>query len=99
MGMFSSLFGGSQRKISSADREKLRAFASTRVGVRAYFEEETPRASASLLLVAQDGEWTRKTVASRTEAHKVAEKLNLAFFDVAASGYPAEMRKWNLSHR
>lgn len=99
MGIFSSLFGGSGSRMSSHDREQAQAFASTRRGVRAYFEEETPRASASLLLVAHDGEWTRKKVGSLAEARKEAEKLNLAFYEVAASGYPPEMRKWNLSHR
>ncbi|MFC5369991.1 oxidoreductase [Arcanobacterium bovis] len=70
-------------------------FVATRSSVEAYFEEATPRESAALVLVAADGEWTRRKVTDAASARKIAQKLEIPLFDVAERGYPPQMREWN----
>ncbi|WP_124054940.1 oxidoreductase [Arcanobacterium ihumii] len=70
-------------------------FVETRQSVSAFFEEATPRESAALVLVAGDGEWTRRKVTDASSARKIAQKLGIDIFDVAKVGYPPQMREWN----
>ncbi|MGH3802855.1 MAG: hypothetical protein ACRDTD_22555 [Pseudonocardiaceae bacterium] len=66
----------------------------SRRGVEAYAEPETNVTAMSLVLVAHDGEWTRRTVGSPKQAAKLAERLGIPVYDVAAVGYPSRMREW-----
>ncbi|MCI7551657.1 MAG: oxidoreductase [Actinomycetaceae bacterium] len=82
-----------------SDNERhLSEFASSREGVRAYFEQATAREAAALVLIAVDGEWTRRKIADISAAEDLADSLGIPLFDVAASGYPREMREWNVRH-
>ncbi|MDP9435150.1 MAG: oxidoreductase, partial [Actinomycetota bacterium] len=46
----------------------LAGFAATRRGVEGFVEPETPQTLTTLVLVAGDGEWTRRRVASPAAA-------------------------------
>ena len=86
----------SQREAQAATMAHFEDFVKTRVGVESYFEPETPREQAALLLSARDGEWTRRRVPDIGAAAKLANELGIPFYEVVKTGYPDSMRQWNL---
>ncbi len=46
------------------------------------------------MLVAHDGEWTRRRVDSPKAAFVFGQKAGMPVYDVAAVGYPPRMREW-----
>lgn len=87
--------GRSQREAQEATKAHFTDFVRTRIGVESYFEPATPREQAALLLVARDGEWTRRRVPDLHEACRLAESLGIPFYEVVKTGYPEAMRRWN----
>ena len=85
---------GTTRGAVSADVAHLEAFAASRRGVEGFVEPETNTTSTTLVLVAGDGEWTRRRVEGRQAAFDLGRRLALPVYDVAATGYPARMREW-----
>ena len=85
-----------QRAAKSATLSHFQQFVSSRVGVESYFEPETPREQSALLLVARDGEWTRRRVPDLTTAASLANDLGIPFYEIVKTGYPDSMRQWNL---
>ncbi len=73
----------------------LEGFLSTRRGVEAYVEQPTSLTRPSLLLVAYDGEWTRRSVPSVTWARRFAESHGLPCYDAGVVAYPQRMRDFN----
>ena len=51
--------------------------------------------SSALLLVAIDGEWTRRRVPSVEWAHDFANGEGIPSYDAAVVGYPERMREYN----
>jgi hypothetical protein len=70
-------------------------FISTRRGVEGFVEPRTAVADVTLLLVAHDGEWTRRRVPSVEWAHRFANKHQVPSYDAAVVGIPKRMREWN----
>ncbi|MBA3528068.1 MAG: hypothetical protein H0T91_01900 [Propionibacteriaceae bacterium] len=70
-------------------------FARTRKGVEAFVEPKTTVTQTTILLVAFDGEWTRRAVPSPEWAHAFAEHLKIPGYDAAVVGYPQRMRDYN----
>ena len=70
-------------------------FIRTRRGVEGFVEPRTAVADVTLLLVAHDGEWTRRRVPSVEWAHKFANKHQVPSYDAAVVGIPKRMREWN----
>ncbi|MCL1841973.1 MAG: hypothetical protein FWF75_09585 [Propionibacteriaceae bacterium] len=108
MSPVSSPFGRLRRRIGvSRDdrsaapglREHLDRFVATRTGVEAWVEPETGFNRASILLVAGDGEWTRRTVPSPRWAEEYARKAGLRSYPAGVVGYPQRMRDWDIQHR
>ncbi|MCF2706403.1 oxidoreductase [Arcanobacterium haemolyticum] len=85
----------SQREAQAATVKHFEDFVGSRIGVEAYFEPETPREQSALLLVARDGEWTRRKVPDLREGGQLAAKLGIPFYEVVKTGYPDSMRQWN----
>jgi len=85
---------GTVRSAGDSDAQHLTAFAGSRRGVEGFVEPETQTTATTLVLVAQDGEWTRRRVASPKAAFDLGRKLGIPVYDVAATGYPARMREW-----
>lgn len=83
----------------SAVKEHLKSFAETRRGVEAYVEPATNVSAESLILIATDGEWTRRAIGSRKAAFEVAQSLGIPVYDVLLTGYPGRMREWNSAQR
>lgn len=62
-------------------------------------EPRTTITDVTLLLVAHDGEWTRRRVPSVEWAHKFANDLGVPSYDAAVVGVPARMREYNHRQR
>lgn len=100
MGFFSRLTGSDDQRSSKADTIRhFTEFASTRKGVEAYFEQASGREPMALLLIARDGEWTRRQVPSPKAAAKIATDLGIPFYEVLRTGYPQRMRDWSARQR
>ena len=64
-------------KVDDGVTMHLTEFARSRRGVEVYVEPRTSVTQTTILLVAWDGEWTRRVVPSPEWAHKFAESLQL----------------------
>jgi len=87
------------REAASVDRAHLEEFVRSRAGVEGFLEPRTAVTETTLLLVAKDGEWTRRRVPSAQWAHGWANKLGVPTYDAAVVGYPQRMRDWNLRQK
>jgi hypothetical protein len=85
---------GTTRGADDADVAHLEAFATSRRGVEGFVEPATTATAMTLVLVAGDGEWTRRRVPSLKAAFSFGSRLGLPVYDVAATGYPSRMREW-----
>jgi hypothetical protein len=83
------------RASDAADEKHLEEFARARRGVEGFVEPRTAVSDVTLLLVAHDGEWTRRRVPSVEWAHQFANRLGVPSYDAAVVGYPARMREYN----
>ncbi|HLT62437.1 MAG TPA: hypothetical protein VK020_14655 [Microlunatus sp.] len=81
--------------VDDAVTRHLTEFVRSRRGVEAFIEPQTSVTRPSLLLVAYDGEWTRRTIPSPQWGHKFAESLQIPGYDAAVVGYPQRMRDYN----
>ena len=84
---------------SKAVREHLASFVSSRRGVEAFVEPPTNVTATTVVLIAHDGEWTRRAVASRDVAFELPRDLGIPVYDVNQTGYPSRMREWNSRQR
>lgn len=87
--------GAGPRAADSADTAHLRAWAAARRGVEAFVEPRTTVTATTVVLVADDGEWTRRRVAGPEAARKFARQLRMPIYDVAIVGYPKRMRDYD----
>ena len=83
------------RPSDSADQAHLKEFARNRRGVEGFVEPRTAVSDVTILLVAHDGEWTRRRVPSVQWAHEFANTEGLPSYDAAVVGYPDRMRAFN----
>lgn len=82
-----------------AVRDHFAAFAASRRGVEAYVEPPTNVTATTVVLIAVDGEWTRRAVRSRADGFELARTLRVPVYDVNQTGYPSRMREWNTRQR
>jgi hypothetical protein len=87
--------GTTVRASDAADEAHLREFATTRRGVEGFVEPRTAVSDVTMMLVAHDGEWTRRRVPSVEWAHRFANDHGIPSYDAAVVGYPARMREYN----
>ncbi len=87
--------GGTTRISDDADQRHLLDFVRTRRGVEGFVEPRTTVTDVTLLLVAHDGEWTRRRVPSVHWAHEFSNKNGVPSYDAALVGIPARMREYN----
>ncbi|MEO5609428.1 MAG: hypothetical protein ABIQ61_11840 [Ornithinibacter sp.] len=80
-------------------RTHLRDFVASRRGVEAYVEPATNVTATTVVLIAHDGEWTRRALPTRPQAFEVARSLDVPVYDVNLTGYPARMRRWTAQQR
>ena len=97
MGLFSRR-GGTKggRKATKDDLAQLREWSAERTGVEAFVEPQTSVTQTTLLLVASDGEFTRRRVASPQAAAEFARKAGIPVYDTNRVGYPQRMRDYSV---
>ena len=83
------------RAASDADEEHLRTWVVSRRGVEGFVEPRTAVSEVTLLLVAHDGEWTRRRVPSVQWAHAFCNRQQVPSYDAAVVGVPQRMRDYN----
>ncbi|WP_416957987.1 hypothetical protein ACNKF0_10010 [Nocardioides sp. T5] len=83
------------RASDSEDARHLEAFVASRQGVEGFVEPRTAVNDVTLLLVAHDGEWTRRRVPSVKWAHDFANRNRVPSYDAAVVGVPQRMRDYN----
>lgn len=85
---------GPSRGLSGEDVAHLENFARTRRGVEAYVEPRTTMNAMTVVLVAHDGEFTRRRIAGAEDARELGHRLGIPVYDTNAVGYPSRMREW-----
>jgi hypothetical protein len=83
------------RTATRADFEYLEEFVRSRRGVEGYLEPRTTVTETTILLIAHDGEWTRRRIDSPETGRRFAHRLAMPIYDVALVGYPQRMRDFN----
>ena len=79
--------------------EHLEDFIRTRSGVEGWVERATKFNKISLLLVAADGETTRREVPSDTFAQNLCAKHDIPCYDAGVVPYPQRMRDYGVKKR
>jgi hypothetical protein len=83
------------RASDSVDQEHLNGWVTERRGVEGFVEPRTAVSDVTLLLVAHDGEWTRRRVPSVGWAHDFCNRHQIPSYDAAVVGIPQRMRDYN----
>ena len=84
---------------TAADLRYLRDWARAHTGVEAYVEPETTVTDVTVVLVASDGDWTRRRVGGEAGARRLGEQLTIPVYDVQRVGYPRRMRDYDARRR
>ncbi|MGX9792254.1 oxidoreductase [Mycobacterium sp. MMS18-G62] len=103
MGLFDRFRGrggaGSDGHDPAADLRYLRQWIAQRTGVEAFVEPKTTVTDVTVVLVAADGEWTRRRAGGDAGARRLSERLNIPVYDVQKVGYPQRMRDYDARRR
>jgi hypothetical protein len=83
------------REAGRADLAHLEQFATSRRGVEGFVEPRTSVTGTTLVLVAGDGEWTRRRIAGPEVARRLSRDLAIPVYDAQVTGYPQRMRDWS----
>jgi hypothetical protein len=83
------------RPVTRADLDHLEQFVRSRRGVEAFIEPRTTVTETTILLIAHDGEWTRRRIDGPAGARRFAHQMAIPIYDVALVGYPQRMRDFN----
>jgi len=98
VGLFDSLRrrrrSGTLRSANDGDTRHLEAWAAARHGVEAFVEPRTSVTETTVVLIAHDGEWTRRRIGSLDEAQRFGRKRSIPVYEVAKVGYPQRMREY-----
>jgi hypothetical protein len=99
MGVFDSLRRkrrkpGVLRSATKEDTSHLDAWAASRIGVEAFLEPKTNVTDTTIVLVAHDGEWTRRRITDEEAAYAFGKKRSIPVYEVARVGYPQRMRDY-----
>nr|WP_240945410.1 oxidoreductase [Rhodococcus sp. HNM0569] len=99
--MFDRIAGRKPRaaSLSSGDADHLARWAREHRGVEAYIEPATVVTEVTAVLVAHDGEWTRRKVGGEKGARKLGRDLHIPVYDVRKTGYPQRMRDYDARRR
>lgn len=98
VGLFDSLRRkrrpGTLRGASESDTRHLEAWSAARRGVEAFVEPRTSVTETTVVLIAHDGEWTRRRIGSLDEAQRFGRKHGIPVYEVSKVGYPQRMREY-----
>ena len=86
-------------RLSRSERKavavELAEWASVRRGVEVFVEPKTAVTGTSVVLVAHDGEFHRRRIASPKAAQAFAHDNSLPIYDATLVGYPQRMRDYS----
>lgn len=100
MGLFDRFRPGRRGESDvAADQNHLRDWATQRTGVEAFVEPKTSVTPMTIVLVAADGEWTRRPSGGPAGARRLGEQLAIPVYDVQKVGYPQRMRDYDARRR
>jgi hypothetical protein len=91
--------GTLDRGAGRADLAHLEQFVATRRGVEGFVEPRTAVTESTIVLVASDGEWTRRRIDGPDTARRLSRELGVAVYDAQVTGYPQRMRDWTARRR
>lgn len=74
-------------------------FVRTRRGVEAWVERPTSFNKASILLVAMDGESTRRAIPSEDYGYAFSDEQDIPCYDAGVVPYPQRMREYGKANR
>lgn len=83
----------------AADLRYLRQWVAEHQGVEAFVEPKTTVTELTVVLVAADGEWTRRRAGGDAGARKLSDRLGIPVYDVQKVGYPQRMRDYDARRR
>jgi len=89
----------SRRSPQTSDLTHLEWFARNKRGVEAYIEPQTMVTGTTVILIAHDGEWTRRRIGSPQAAMSWGRRIPIPVYDVHLTGYPQRMRDYNARRR
>jgi hypothetical protein len=102
------LFDGFRRRGSTrvvdgrdpaAELAYLRQWVADHQGVEAFVEPRTTVTDVTVVLVAADGEWTRRRAGGEAGARRLSGQLQIPVYDVQKVGYPQRMRDFDARRR
>ncbi|MGH3953900.1 oxidoreductase [Mycobacteroides salmoniphilum] len=96
---FRSKRGGQTTQGTNDDVRYLATWAAARTGVEAYVEPQTNFSDVTVILIAGDGEWTRRRVGGVAGARRISERLKIPVYDVHRTGYPQRKRDYDARQR
>ncbi|RVW05597.1 oxidoreductase [Rhodococcus xishaensis] len=101
MGLFDRFTRARARTVSAevSDARHLADWARSRYGVEAFIEPETTVTELTVVLVAANGEWTRRKVGGERGARRLGQELHIPVYDVRKTGYPQRMRDYDARQR
>jgi hypothetical protein len=79
----------------AAAERSLQQWLDARHGIEVFVEPQTAVTGTTMLLVAHDGEFTRRPVPTAADAAAFARKHTLPFYDAQVMGYPQRMRDYS----
>ncbi len=88
-----------QREVANSLLDHLDSFVNTRRGVEAWLEQPTSFNKASILLVAADGESTRRAIPSVAFGYDFASRHDIPAYDAGVVPYPQRMRDYGARHK
>jgi hypothetical protein len=83
----------------AADLTYMRQWVAEHTGVEAFVEPKTTVTDLTVVLVAGDGEWTRRRAGGDAGARRLADRLKIPVYDVQKVGYPQRMRDHDARRR
>lgn len=84
---------------SGTDLHYLRQWVAQRSGVEGFVEPKTAVTDLTVVLVASDGEWTRRRVGTERDAARLSDQLRIPVYDVQKVGYPQRRRDFDERRR
>jgi hypothetical protein len=67
--------------------------------VEGYVEPRTAVTETTIVLVAADGEWTRRRIGAPEVGRRLSHELGIPVYDAQVTGYPQRMREWSKGNR
>ncbi|NGY65703.1 trypsin-like serine protease [Lentzea sp. NEAU-D13] len=83
------------QKARDEDLDHLEQWALRHSGVEAYFEPGAATIVATIMLIAGDGEWTRRKIGSLEAAFRFGNKCGIPVYEVFRTGYPQRKRDYD----